>query len=78
MKVFYLPTIKNNYEDYERVVFITDDVVWIRNLINNYYPDAIHILDKFHLIEDIYDFANAVFKDNRVKIKCFADRIYEK
>lgn len=77
-KHLFAAAVKYNYEDYERVVFITDGATWIRNLINNYFPDAIHILDKFHLLENIHDYAKAVYKDNTVKIKHFVDRTFER
>ena len=39
------------------------------------FPDAIQILDKFHLDENIYTFAKAIFNNNEKKYKPWAEMI---
>jgi len=46
-----------------------DGATWIRNMINEHYPDAVQILDKFHLIENISEYAKIIFKDNKITPK---------
>ena len=43
-------------------------------MLNELFPDAIQILDKFHLLENINNYAKVIFKDNTVKIKNFVER----
>lgn len=41
----------------ERLVFLTDGATWIRNWISEAYPDALQILDFFHVKEHLAHFA---------------------
>jgi len=52
------------YKDYgNRLVFITDGAQWIHNYLTGRFPDAIHILDYFHAVEHLADFAKINFSD---------------
>lgn len=70
--------LKHDYQSYENVIFITDGATWIRNMINEFYPEAIQILDLFHLEENINGYAKIIFKDNERKIKNFYERTIER
>lgn len=77
-KHFLNCAIKHDYKSYENIIFISDGATWIRNMINELFPDAIQILDKYHLIENITNYAKIVFKDNERKIKNFVDITMER
>lgn len=47
----------------QRLVFITDGAVWLRNWIADSFPEAISILDFYHASEHLHQFANSSFKD---------------
>jgi len=47
----------------ERLVFITDGAEWIRHYLQENYPEATHILDYFHAVERLGEFAKTFFKD---------------
>lgn len=47
----------------ERLVFITDGAVWLRNWIEDSFPGAVSILDFYHATEYLYEFSNGFFKD---------------
>ena len=47
----------------ERLVFINDGAVWIRNWISATYPKAVSILDLYHALEYLHNFSNQHFKD---------------
>lgn len=52
------------YKDCEnRLVFITDGAQWIHNYLTNRFPNAIHILDYYHAVEHLTDFAKLHFVD---------------
>ncbi|REA64433.1 hypothetical protein DSL64_02465 [Dyadobacter luteus] len=52
------------YKDCEdRLVFITDGAQWIHNYLANRFPNATHILDYYHAVEHLTDFANSHFTD---------------
>ncbi len=71
-------TLKHDFQSYKNVIFISDGATWIRNMINEFYPNAIQILDLFHLKENISDYAKVIFKDNDTKIKNFCERTIER
>ena len=46
-----------------RLVFISDGAPWIKNWIEDAYPQAISILDYYHAAEHLHGFAEKYFKD---------------
>lgn len=56
-----------------RLVFISDGAPWIRNWIEDAYPQAISILDYYHAVEHLYGFAEKHFKDDN-KRKQWAEK----
>lgn len=49
----------------ERLVFISDGAVWIRNWISDTFPDAVSILDFYHATQYLYEFAENHFDDQK-------------
>jgi len=49
----------------DRLVFISDGAPWIRNWIEDAYPQAISILDYYHAAEHLHGFADKHFKDEK-------------
>ena len=47
----------------EHLVFITDGAEWIRPYIQDRFPQATHILDYFHAVEKLAEFARMMFPD---------------
>jgi hypothetical protein len=45
--------IKLGYLTAKHVVIISDGATWIHNIVHDWFPDAIHVLDLFHLIKHI-------------------------
>ena len=52
--LLFAKTVELRYWEYENIVFISDGATWLRNMISELFPEAIQILDKYHLIENIY------------------------
>lgn len=48
---------------------------WLRNMISELFPEAIQILDKFHLIENIYQYGKFIFNEDINKVERFKDKI---
>ena len=45
----FAKAVELKYWEYECIVFISDGATWLRNMIEELFPEAIQILDKFHL-----------------------------
>ena len=76
-KFVYQIAINQGYGKYERTVVLGDGAAWIRTICNEKFPDAIQILDFYHLEENIYDFAKYIFKNRVKKYKPWAEMIKE-
>ncbi len=48
---------------------------WIRNMYDEIFPDAIQILDLYHLCENTYEYAKAVFHDKESEYRPWAEKI---
>jgi hypothetical protein len=52
-----------------RLVFIADGGVWIKNWVEDAFPEAVSILDYYHACEHLHEFANKNFSDEAVRKK---------
>jgi adenylate kinase family enzyme len=48
----------------EKLIFITDGALWIKNWIEDAYPKATQILDWYHACEHLCEFAKEYFKED--------------
>ena len=53
----------------DRLVFINDGATWIREWITDNYPLATSVLDFYHAMEYLYEFADKTFSDKTEKDK---------
>ncbi len=73
--LIFAKAVELKYWEYKKIIFISDGATWLRNMINELFPEAIQILDKFHLIENIYEYGKIVFNDDNKKVEKFKDKI---
>lgn len=52
-----------------RLVFIADGGTWIKNWVEDSFPDAVSVLDYYHACEHLCNFSNTVFSDDELKNK---------
>jgi hypothetical protein len=56
-------------EDYttnqQQMIFISDGAPWLRNWIEDAFPQATSMLDFYHLLEHLYQFSEAFFGDTQ-------------
>ena len=69
--------LKNGYGRYAKVVVLSDGAAWITNMTGEIFGGAQHILDFFHLSENVYDFAKELFDLDEKKYTPWAQRITE-
>jgi len=63
------------YGKFTETVIIADGAVWIRNMRDDIFPDAVQILDLFHLKENVYKFSKHISKDNAEVVRWAEDII---
>jgi hypothetical protein len=76
-KEFFENAVRNGYGEYEKMVVIADGAPWIAKLKEDFFPDAIQILDFFHLAENIYKAAKFIFKNDAEKYTPWAENIID-
>jgi hypothetical protein len=59
--------LRNGYGRFKEIVFLGDGATWIRNMVEELFPDAQLILDFFHLCENVNKFAKALFNCDESK-----------
>jgi hypothetical protein len=53
--------VENRYGRYAETVLTSDGATWIRNMGEEMFPDAVQILDLYHIGENIYAFGGHIF-----------------
>ena len=61
-----------NFYTYKDVVIIGDGAPWIKNFKYEFFPNAILILDYFHLAERTWEFCKYIYNNDESKYKCAA------
>jgi len=74
-KMLFDAAARAGYGSFEKVVIIGDGAKWIWNMCEELFPDAVFILDLFHLKENIYDYAKALFPNNEKKYTRWAKTV---
>ncbi len=74
-KHLFCCAVRNGYGKYKNAVILSDGAAWIRNMKEELFPDAQQILDYFHLSENVYDYAKALFNMKEEKYKPWAESI---
>jgi hypothetical protein len=77
-KLFFAGSLRNGYGKCGKTVLISDGATWISNMKKLLFPDAIHILDFWHLCEYVYDFAKLYFNHDESKYEPWVESIKEK
>jgi len=70
--------INAGYGKTQEVVILGDGAAWIRNMGNELFPDAVQILDLYHLKENIYTYAKYRFAHNEKEYVPWAENFIDK
>jgi hypothetical protein len=69
---------RNHCFEYEQIVIISDGATWIRQMCKELFPDAVQILDFWHMAENVYSFARLMFNEDEGQYKPWADAFIER
>jgi hypothetical protein len=67
--------LRGGYGEFEETVVLSDGATWIRNMVEELFPDAQQILDFFHLCENVHTYAKSLFNMDASKYMPWAKRI---
>lgn len=65
----FFPKLEYNIDHLRTLVFIGDGAKWIWNWADDFYSEAVQILDYYHAAEHLYEFAACYFSDSIQKEK---------
>lgn len=68
-KIFYNIAKSKGLDRAKKVIFLCDGAIWLRKLKEEYFPEAIQILDWYHAVEHLWGTAHKLFGENNKK-KC--------
>lgn len=74
-KHLFACALRNGYGQFKETVVLSDGATWIRNLVEEIFPDAQQILDFYHLSENVYTYAKALFKMDESRYMPWARKI---
>lgn len=63
-KMFYACAVENGYRKAKNAVFLSDGAIWLKNMKDEYFPDAIHILDWYHAVDHLWGAAKKLFGED--------------
>lgn len=70
--------LRNGYGRFKQAIVLSDGATWIRNMVEEVFPDAQQILDYFHLCENVHTFSKALFNMDEAKYLPWAKNICTK
>jgi len=59
--------------DAAEVIALGDGAVWIWNLVDTCFPEAVQIIDWYHATEHIWEFARILYEGNEERCKAWVD-----
>lgn len=77
-KMLLSAAINQGYGSIQEVVVIGDGAKWIWKMCDEVFPDAIRILDYYHMSENVYGYANHLFGEDIKKRDRWVKRILKK
>jgi hypothetical protein len=76
-KYLFECAVRNGYGRYEKTVIVSDGAAWIRNMGEELFPDALQILDFYHLAENLYSFGKYLFGGDEKQYVPWAEELVE-
>jgi len=74
-KFIFEAAARAGYGRIKKIVIIGDGAQWIWNMCEELFPDAVCILDLFHLKENVFEYAKALFPNNEKKYTQWAKTV---
>lgn len=74
-KLVFDTAVTKGYGTYERVVVIGDGAHWIWKMYEELFPDAVQVLDYYHMCENVYSYAKYLYPSDEQKMKGWAESV---
>lgn len=77
-KLLFNAAAEAGYGTYQQMVVIGDGAHWIWNMYEELFPDAVQVLDYYHMCENIYDYSKYLYPSNGSRMKMWAESMISK
>jgi len=77
-KLLFDAAARAGYGTYARIVVIGDGAHWIWNLCEELFPNAVQVLDYYHMCENVYSYAKYLFPSDNQRIRGWAEEVISK
>lgn len=77
-KLLFNAAAQAGYGTYQQMVVIGDGAHWIWNMYDELFPDAIQVLDYYHMCENVYNYAKYLYPSDNLQIKIWAESMITK
>jgi len=76
-KFLFAAAARAGYGEIKELVFIGDGAQWIWNTCEELFPDAVQILDYYHLSENVNEYAKFIYSEDEVKRKIWTKKVLD-
>lgn len=63
-KMLYACALEKGYRRSRKTILMTDGALWLKNMKDEYFLEALHILDWYHAVDHLWATARKMFGDN--------------
>lgn len=76
-KFLFAAAARAGYGKIKELVFIGDGAQWIWNTCEELFPDAVQILDYYHLSENVNEYAKFIYPEDEVTRKIWTNKVLD-
>lgn len=76
-KFVFAAAARAGYGKVEEVVVLGDGAQWIWNMCKELFPDAVQILDFYHMSENTYKYAKFIYPEDEVTRKIWVNKVLD-
>lgn len=76
-KLLFDAAARTGYGKIKEIVLIGDGAPWIWNMCEELFPDAVQILDYYHLSENVNDYAKFIYPEDEVNRKGWVNKVLD-
>ncbi|MDK2799318.1 MAG: hypothetical protein PWQ70_937 [Clostridiales bacterium] len=77
-KAIFAAAARAGYGKLKEVVVIADGAQWIWNMCDELFPDAVKILDYYHLSENVHQYAKILYSEDEINRKRWIKEVLDK
>ncbi len=74
-KLLFCAAVQGGYGSLQKTIVMGDGAHWLRNMYDELFPDAIQVLDYYHMCENVYTYARYLYPTDDARRKDWAESV---